>query len=562
MEVLQSITAMLNKEDNCPASINKCELLYDAENVRVLLMLRLDGISAADKAYIDICCCGNDGTRLAVMEKIPYSDGGMFIELPSLMTASAEIILRSVESDGNAWSSDAEFPQAVVSDDTMEFDSSSVAEAAERSEKRPRLTRAERRAQRREKAAEEEELRQFIKNDPHEKRMRIIGRILTILILAGLCTGGVYAYKYKTEADAIYKRGMNLYYSGRFEEALSELENAEKYVFFGEEKKELDWCLAMSYSRQRDFFPASVYYKNLSGYKESRSNYRSIIQAYTGIIAAGGSHTAALTSDGSVTAVGNNEKKQCETSNWTDIIRIAAGGDHTLGITRDNTVVSTGDNSRKQCNTDKWKNIIAVACGSSHSVGVENIGRVVATGDNTYGQCEVDDWSGIVAVSAGSEHTVGLKIDGTVVACGNNSSGACDVGEWTDIALIAAGNGFTAGLKYDGSIVFTGNDTSGISAVTTADNALSISAGANHILVLGEDGRVASYGGNDSNQGTTSLWAKAVAVAAGERHSVAVTADGTLLGAGCDSDKQISLSSISAVGIPKSTVTIRKGDEQ
>ena len=562
MEVLQSIKAMLNKEDNCPASINKCELLYDAENVRVLLMLRLDGISAADKAYIDVCCYGNDGTKLAVMGQIPYSDGGMFIELSSLMTASAEIILRSVKSDGMIWSSNAEFPQTVISDDTMEFDSSSVAATAERNEKRLRLTRAERRAQRKEKAAEEEELRQFIKNDPHEKRKRIIVRILTLLIIAGLCTGGVYALRYKTEADAIYRRGMNLYNSGRFEEAVTELENAEKYVFFGEEKSELDWCLAMSYSRQRNFFPASVYYKNLNGYKESRSNYRSITQAYSGIVAAGGSHTAALSSDGSVTAVGNNEKKQCETSKWTDIIRIAAGGNHTLGITRDNKVVSTGDNSFKQCNTGKWENIIAIACGSNHSVGVENIGRVVATGDNTYGQCEVDDWSGIVAVSAGSEHTVGLKIDGTVVACGNNSSGACNVGEWTDIALITTGNGFTAGLKYDGSIVFAGNDTSGVSDVTDADNALSLSAGANHILVLREDGRVVSYGGNDSNQGTTSLWSNAVAVAAGERHSVAVTADGTMLGAGSDSDKQITLSSISDIGLPKSTVTIRKGDGQ
>lgn len=562
MEVLQSIKAMLNKEDNCPASINKCELLYDAENVCVLLMLRLDGISAADRAYIDICCYGNDGTKLAVMEQIPYSDGGMFIELSSLMTANAEVILRRVESDGNVWNSEAEFPPTVISDDTMEFDSSSVAKVAERNEKRPRLTRAERRAHRKETAAKEEELRQFIKNDPHEKRKRIIGRILTLLIIAGLCTGGVYAYRYKTEADAIYKRGMNLYNSGKFEEAVTELENAEKYVFFGEEKNELDWCLAMSFSRQRNFFPASVYYKNLGGYKESHSNYRSITQAYAGIVAAGGSHTAALTSDGSVIAVGSNENKQCETSKWADVIRIAAGGNHTLGITRDNKVVSTGDNSHKQCNTDKWTNIIAIACGSNHSVGVENIGRVVATGDNTYGQCEVDDWSGIIAVSAGNEHTVGLKIDGTVVACGNNSGGACDVEGWTDVAVIAAGNGFTAGLKYDGSIVFAGNDTNGISAVTEADKALSISAGANHILVLGEDGRVVSYGGNDSNQGTTSLWTNAVAVAAGERHSVAVTADGTMLGTGSDSDKQISLSSISNIGLPKSTVTIRKGDEQ
>lgn len=558
--MLQKIETLSNNEINNSVSIDKCELLRDEENVRVLLMIRMSGIPKDAKAYVDICCYGADGTKIAELNGVTYYDGGIFAELPSLMTVKAMVILRKVENADDIWESSDTFPNSIGLDDTVEFDSSTVAKQVDDTKIKTKMTRAERKAMHKRKAEEEEEIREFIKNDPAEKRKRITGRILTAVILVAVCVGGVYAYDYKTKADALYKKGMNLYNSGKFEEAVSELEKAEEYIFVGDKKSELDWCLAMSYARERNFFPAAVYYKSLNGYKESRANYRSIISAYSFVVAAGGGHTAVLKTDGSVVAIGNNDKGQCNVDEWSDIIRVAASGNHTLGLKKDNSVVFCGDNSKGQGEIDKWNNIITIDCGANHSVGVENIGRAVACGDNTYGQCEVEDWSGIVSVSAGREHTVGLKIDGTVVACGNNTDGACDVGTWTDIVQIAAGNGFTVGLKYNGDILYAGSKSLSVADVTKAKKTLSVSAGSNHILALSDDGRVKSYGGNDSNQGTTSLWTKVVGVSAGDGHSVAVTSDGTLLGVGNDDRGQISASSINGVGLPKSTVTIRKGE--
>lgn len=561
MESLHTVTKMLNTEADCPARINRCELLFDAENIRMLLMLKLD-FSGLSSVLVDVCCYDKEGVILSVMKNVPYKDGGMFVELTSLMTAHTEVILRSAETENGVWKSTAVFPEVIGSssefDETSRFNPIIVAQP----ETPPvPATRAEKRRLKKEKAAAEEELRQMIKNDPREKRRRIITRVVILLIIAVLLTGGAYAFKYKSDADAAYTKAMNLYNSGRFEDAIGELENASGYFYTKDKSETLSWSLAISYSRQRNFIPAAAIFKEFKDSKEGLSNYRSIIHAYSGIISAGEKHTVALSADGTVTAIGDNSKKQCETDDWLDIIRVTAGKDHTLGLTRDGEVVSTGDNEYKQCETKSWRNIIDIACGDKHSVAAQNTGRAVAIGDNTYGQCDVDKWSGIVAVSASSTHTVGLKIDGTVTAAGDNQSGQCDVSHWRDIAMVTAGDGFTAALKYDGSILIAGDDRFNISNTQNKGNVLAIAAGSNNLLVLQTDGRVISYGSNDSNQGMTEGWNDVISVAGGERHSVCVLENGSVLAAGDNKSGQVSLDSLKDIGLPKSTVSIRKDNE-
>lgn len=567
MKALQVIKQLSNTEDSCPFSIKKCELFYNEEDVRMLLRVTLDsGTMTFTDIKIDVCCYGKDGFKISVMEGVPYVDGGMYVEIPSLMTDSAKVIVRSAKSnDGIVWRSESTFDDKIEIEssefsDTAKFDSLSVDVTADDEKKEEPINRKEKRQRRYE---EEEEIRQFIKNDPEEKKKRLITRIVSISVVAVLIIVGFFTIRYIDSANSAYTKAMNLYNSGRFEEAKAEFDNTVKYIYSKDKKNELDFAIAMTNARCYDFKKAAEYFKKSEGYpEESFANYRSILNAYANIVSAGRIHSVALTSDGKVLTAGSDEKGQCNVSEWQDIIDVSAGGEHTVGLSRNNVVMATGDNSKGQCDVGAWKDVVDVSAGDTHTVAVLNVGRVVAAGDDIYGQCDVDDWSGVLYVSAGAYHTVGLKIDGTVIATGRNDNGECNVGEWENVVLVAAGNGFTAGLTKDGKIYYTGRDIENIQAVKREDDVLSISAGSNNIYALYVDGKVKAFGASDRGQGHTDLWKTVAVTDGGENHGIAVSTDGTAYGVGSNEKGQATVSQWNNVNIPKQTVRIRKGEKK
>ena len=528
MKLLQMITDFNNTEHSCPAAINRCELVFDSENTRMLLQLALRGNPHKIKnARVDICCYDKDGFILSVVKGVECN-GEVSIPLPSLMTYSASVILREAElASGDVWESDTEFPTKVeitgadgAFSDTARFDPISIEEDAAlyggSSVKSKRELRQE-------KFAREEEIRQIIKSDPKERKKRVITRLVALFVVIAAIAGSFFVIRYTDAANSAYKRASNLYNSGKFEDAIPALEAASEFIFFGDEKDELCWLLAMSYARQRDFYNAAIHFSNLGDYKESKANYMSISKAYKNIISAGGEHTLGLCGDGTVVAVGNNKYKQCE--------------------------------------VDSWHNITDISAGTAHTVGVRGSGKVVATGDNEYGQCDVGKWSGIISASAGDKHTAALKIDGTVIATGSNEYGQCNVDKWTNVMSITAGYSFTAGLTYDGEILIAGGDDIDMSNLSEIKNALFISSGDYNIVCVTKDGAVFSVGSNANNQGATSVWKNIVIADGGSRHSVGVTADGKAVAAGESKYSQTDVDDWKNISIPKNTVTIRKGTE-
>ena len=116
-------------------------------------------------------------------------------------------------------------------------------------------------------------------------------------------------------------------------------------------------------------------------------------------------------------------------------VLFSAGYWHTVGLKADGTVVAVGDNDKGQCDFEDWKDIVAVSAGYWHTVGLKADGTVVAVGYNGGGRCDVAGWKDIVAVSAGGLYTVGLKADGTVVATKYTGDqkyyhSQCDVAGW------------------------------------------------------------------------------------------------------------------------------------
>ena len=240
MELLQTITQFNNTEKDCPISAGECKLYFDTDNTRIALKLEFEALrDDIAEAKLDVCCFGGDGYRLTVLKDVPYIPDGMLLELPSLMTKSVQAQVRSaVFSDGSIWYGGGEFPDRIeieeLSDVTEKYDFSDALpddtgnidgfeeEAAGR-----RLTRAEKKELRKQRIAEEEEIRDFIKHDPGERKKRIIKRLVVLAVLVLAAVGGWRALVYKSEADAVYSKGMNLYNSGKFADAAAVLEEAE-----------------------------------------------------------------------------------------------------------------------------------------------------------------------------------------------------------------------------------------------------------------------------------------------------------------------------------------------
>lgn len=274
--------------------------------------------------------------------------------------------------------------------------------------------------------------------------------------------------------------------------------------------------------------------------------------AATPQIAAGGYHTVALRSDGTLWGWGWNGFGQLgdgstddslspiKIGNDTDWTSIAAGSYHTVALKKDGTLWTWGWNRNGQLGDGTTTD--------SHSPK--------KIGSDT-------DWA---SIATGMEHTVALKKDGTLWTWGLNTygqlgDGSTDnkyapvkIGSDTDWIAITAGAGHTVALKevpamsplpartlWAWGVISTGNSKSSPVQIGTDMDWSAISAGASHTMELKRDGTLWAWGSNAYGQlgdGTTdtrlfpvqidnnSDWS-AVASAPTAFHTTAIKKDGT-----------------------------------
>lgn len=299
---------------------------------------------------------------------------------------------------------------------------------------------------------------------------------------------------------------------------------------------------------------------------------------------------------------------------------IAAGGYHTLAIKSDGTLWAwglnvdgqlgdgTGGAGRYQLTPEQIgvaKDWLAVAAGDAHSIALEGTTspQIMAWGQNASGQLGLgatlaasiftnmnvptkvtkaitvvnsndvlgtSPYSGLpwTAISAGGSNSMAMRHDGTVFSWGDNTYGqlgqvipvnvsvptqlapigagilgaiAIATGRYHSLAILSDHTLFAWGANASGQ-VGDGSTTNRAAAVQvgTDKNWYAVAAGGAHTLAIKQDRTLWAWGSNSDGQlgdgtttdsvlpeqiGTATNW---VAVAAGRSHSLAVAADGTL----------------------------------
>ena len=285
------------------------------------------------------------------------------------------------------------------------------------------------------------------------------------------------------------------------------------------------------------------------------AGYAALTLGVAGMVLAGSplarARVTSLTLDRRVAAFwgANRSSTPAEVPGLTPVTQVAAGGLHSLALRSDGTVWAWGNNFFGQ------------------------LGDGTVTASST--PVQVPGLTGVIQVSASAFHSLALRSDGTVWAWGSDGVGGAQltpvqVPGLTGITEISAGGMFSLALRSDGTVWAWGSNQSGqLGNGTTADSetpvrvsglsqATDISAGFDASLATATKGitsitSVWAWGGNTSGQLgdgtlTSHLTPEQVAgintwsiagISAGYRFAVVLGADGSVWGWGADGSGQL-----------------------
>lgn len=347
------------------------------------------------------------------------------------------------------------------------------------------------------------------------------------------------------------------------------------------------------------------------------------ISGLTGVIAlaAGENHSLALKSDGTVWTWGRNAQGQLGNNTKVGsatpvpvlasvnnplkgITAIAAGGEHSLALKSDGSVLAWGSDWAGQLGNGSaagsalmpgavlnLAEVKAISAGNAYSLALKTEGSVWAWGYGAAGQIgngsslanqtpiAVDNNlnSGVTTLAAGDNHAIAIKADGAVYAWGNNNRGQLgegmltfrqepidltdpDINSATTVTVGAyhlltknAAKTKVWGSNWLGQLADTSDYLDTPTEATAFSSMAAAAAGYGHTLTLQSDGTVQAVGGNwagqlgDGNSSPTPIRTPVTvsnlrtptALAAGGQHSLAITKDQTVVAWGANDAGQL-----------------------
>ncbi|MBS6810626.1 MAG: hypothetical protein KH211_07205 [Ruminococcus sp.] len=248
-----------------------------------------------------------------------------------------------------------------------------------------------------------------------------------------------------------------------------------------------------------------------------------------------------------------------------EIVQVAAGGTHTAAVTKDGDLYMWGRNYYGQLGV--YSNAY-IALGYYHSAAITKDGSLYMWGYNRSGQLgdgtttdrytPVKIMDNVASVSLGGSHSAAVTKDGSLYMWGDNGNGRLGDGTTTDrytpvkimdnVASVSLGSSHSAAITKDGSLYMwgynyygqlgDGTTTDRYTPVKIMDNVASVSLGGNHSAAITKDSNLYMWGGNGSGQlgdGTTDNKARPHRVASnvqsvklGYSHTTVISKDGGL----------------------------------
>jgi alpha-tubulin suppressor-like RCC1 family protein len=220
-------------------------------------------------------------------------------------------------------------------------------------------------------------------------------------------------------------------------------------------------------------------------------------------VAAGPSHTLAVTSSGSVEGWGSSNVggKLNIPGDLNGVVQVAAGFAYSAALRSNGTVVEWGSHTAPKGQLVDIPNdlplIRHIEGGLTHLLAITNKGKVLGWGSNENGKATPpSDLDDVIDVAANDNCSVALRSNGDLVYWGACSDALISQKQALSASSIALTR-FSAVAIVNGSLFAWGEDWDQTLTTPTGDNFVAIAGGSAAFLAVTADGNVSAWGTNN-----------------------------------------------------------------